>query len=62
MKTNCGKKLLTLGEFIAAAHGVWGGRRVSGFARLAVNALLVEFRGSQRSVFSKRNLNGLPFE
>jgi hypothetical protein len=61
MKTNYRKQSLTFGEFIAAAHDAWGERRASGFVRLAVNANLVEFRGQKRFVFSKRNLNYLPF-
>ena len=61
MKINCRKKSLTVGEFISAAHDAWGGRRSSGFVWLAVNAYQVEFRGQQRFVFSKRNLNYLPF-
>ena len=61
MKANCRKKPLTFGEFIAAAHDAWGGRRISGLAGLDVNAHLVEFRRPQRFVFFKRNLNYLPF-
>jgi hypothetical protein len=61
MKTNCRKKPLTFGEFVAAAHDAWGERRAGGFVWLAVNAHMVEFRGPQRFVFSKRNLNYLPF-
>ena len=61
VKTNCRKKQLKFGEFIAAAHDAWGERRASGFVWLAVNAHLVEFRGQKRFVFSKRNLNYLPF-
>ena len=61
MKTNYRKKPLTFGEFVSAAHDAWGGRRASGFVWLAVNAHLVEFRGQQRYVFSRRNLNFLPF-
>ncbi|HEX7617170.1 MAG TPA: hypothetical protein VF480_00475 [Verrucomicrobiae bacterium] len=61
MKTNCRKKPLTFGEFIAAAHDAWGGHRAGGFVWLAVNAHQVEFRGQHRFVFSRRNLNYLPF-
>jgi hypothetical protein len=57
MKTNCGKKPLTFGGFITAAHAAWGKRRARGMVWLAVNARLVEFRGPQRFVFSKRSLN-----
>ena len=46
MKTNCRKKSLTLGEFIAAAHDAWGERWASGFVWLAANAHLVGFRGN----------------
>jgi len=61
MKINCRKKSLTFGEFVAAAHDLWDERRASGFVWLAVNAHLVEFRGQKRFLFSKRNLNHLPF-
>ena len=61
MKTNCRKKRLTFGEFVTAAHDVWDEHRANGFVWLAVNAHLVKFRGHQRFVFSKRNLNHLPF-
>jgi hypothetical protein len=61
MKANCPKKPLTFGEFITAAHDAWGERRANGFVWLAVNTNLVEFRGQKRFVFSKRNLNYLPF-
>jgi hypothetical protein len=61
MRTNWRKKALTFGEFVTAAHDTWGERRASGFVWLAVNTQLVEFRGQQRFVFSKRNLNYLPF-
>ena len=61
VKTNCRKKPMTFGEFIAAAHDAWGGRRASGLVELAVNANIVQFRRPQRFVFSKRNLSYLPF-
>jgi hypothetical protein len=61
VKTNCRRKPLTFGEFIAAAHDAWGERRASGLVWLAVNTNLIEFRGQKRFVFSKRNLNYLPF-
>jgi hypothetical protein len=57
MKTHRRKKPLTFGGFIAAAHDAWGKRRARGMVWLAVNAGLVEFRGAQRFVFSKRSLN-----
>ena len=61
MKTNCRKKSLTLGEFVAAAHDAWGGGWASVFVWLAVNTNPVKFRGQKRFVFSERNLNYLPF-
>jgi len=61
MKINCRKKSPTSGEFIAAAHDAWEERRASGFLWLAANARQIQFRGQQRFVFSKRNLNCLPF-
>jgi hypothetical protein len=57
MKTNCRKKSLTLGEFIACAYDAWGKRRARGIVWLAVNARLVKFQGSQRFVFSNWSLN-----
>jgi hypothetical protein len=61
VRTNTRKKPQTFGEFVTAAHETWGARRASGFASLAINVHLVEFRGPQSFVFSKRNLNYLPF-
>jgi hypothetical protein len=50
-------KALTLGEFIALVYDVWGQQRAGGIVRLAVNAQFVKFQGSERFVFSKRNVN-----
>lgn len=61
VKTNCRRKPLAFGEFITAAHDAWGERRASGFVWLAVKTHQLEFRGQHRFVFSKRNLNYLPF-
>jgi hypothetical protein len=61
MKTNWRKKSPTLGEFIAAAHDVWGQRWAGGLVWLAANARLVEFRRPQRFAPSGRNFNRLPF-
>ena len=60
MKMNRRKKPLTFGGFIVPRTMLVGGRRASGFVWLAANAYLVEFRGSQRSVFSKQNFNYRP--
>ena len=51
MKTNCRKKPLTFGEFIAAAHDAWGERRASGFVWLAVNAHWSSFEDHNVSCF-----------
>ena len=39
MGTNCRKKFLTLGEFIARVYDVRGKSKASGIVRLAVSAL-----------------------
>jgi hypothetical protein len=51
--TNGKKRMLTFGDFIAAAYRAWGRRRAKGIVWLAVNARLVEFRGPQRVVISE---------
>jgi len=51
MKSNCKKKEITFGEFIAATYRTWGRRRAGGIVRLVVNARLVQFPG-QRIVIS----------
>jgi hypothetical protein len=61
MQADCRKKPQTSGEFITAARDIWHERRTSGFVWLAAKAPRVEFRGSQRFVFSKRELNYLLF-
>jgi hypothetical protein len=50
MKTNCRKRCLTFGEFVACVYDAWGKRKARGIVRLAVNAHLVEFRGHDRFV------------
>ena len=52
MKTNCRKKPLTFGEFIACVYADWGRRKARGIVRLAIKAHLIEFRGQQRFVIS----------
>jgi hypothetical protein len=47
------KKILTLGDFIAAAYGACGARGAKGLVRLVVNEHLVIFRGQQRFVISE---------
>jgi hypothetical protein len=47
------KKVLTFGDFIAAAYRAWGRRRAKGLVWLAVNTRLVEFRGKHRVVISE---------
>jgi hypothetical protein len=54
MKTNAKNKVLTLGDFIAAAYRAWGARRAKGLVWLAVNARLVEFLEPQRLVISEK--------
>ena len=46
--TNGNKRVLTFGDFIAAAYGAWGRHRAKGLVWLAVNARLVKFHGEQR--------------
>ena len=49
--TTKGKKRgLMFGDFVEAAYRTWGRRRAKGYVWLAVNARLVEFRGTQRAV------------
>ena len=48
MKTDCRKKSLTFGEFIAGIYDVCGKRKATGIVRLAIKARLIEFRGQQR--------------
>jgi hypothetical protein len=50
MKTNCRKKPLTFGEFIASVYDACGRQKAEGIVRLAVNTHLVEFRGHDRFV------------
>jgi hypothetical protein len=52
MRTNCRKKALTFGEFVARVYDVCGTRKAKGIVRLAVKAHLVEFRGQQRFAIS----------
>ena len=52
MKTNCRKKSLKFGEFIASVYDVCGKRKAGGIVRLAIKARLVAFRGPQRFVIS----------
>ena len=52
MKSNCQKKSLTFGEFIACVYDGCGKRKASGIVRLAVKAHLIEFCGQQRFVIS----------
>jgi hypothetical protein len=53
VKTNGKKRVLTFGDFIAAAYRAWGRRRAKGIVWLAVNARLVEFRGPQHVLISE---------
>jgi hypothetical protein len=48
MKTNCRKKPLTFGEFIASIYDACGREKAKGIVRLAVKARLIEFRVQQR--------------
>jgi hypothetical protein len=52
MKTNCRKKGLTFGEFIASIYDAYGKSKAIGIVRLTVKAHWVEFRGQQRIVIS----------
>ena len=48
MRTNCRKRCLTFGEFIACVYDAWGKRKARGIVRLAVNAHLVTLRSQRR--------------
>ena len=52
MKTDCSKKPLTLGEFVAGVYEAWGNRKARGIVRLAIKARLIEFRGKHRFMIS----------
>jgi len=52
MKTNCRKRSLTFGEFVARVYDVWGERKGRGIVHLVIKAHLIEFRGNQRFVIS----------
>jgi hypothetical protein len=52
MKTNCRKKPLTFGDFVASSYHIWGKRRAAGIIRLAIKSHLIEFRGHQRIAIS----------
>ena len=52
MKATSKKKVLTFGEFIAAAHATWGKRQARGLVRLAVNAHLIHFLGHKQYLVS----------
>jgi hypothetical protein len=48
MKSDCRKKILTFGEFIACVYDGCGRRKAKGLVRLAIKAHLIEFRGHDR--------------
>jgi hypothetical protein len=50
MKTNCRKRYLTFGEFIACIYDAWGKRKARGIVRLAIKAHLVALRSQRRIV------------
>jgi hypothetical protein len=50
MKSNCRKKSLTFGEFVARVCYIRGERKAGGFVPLVVKSHLIEFRGHQRLV------------
>jgi hypothetical protein len=58
--TNGNKRLLTFGDFIAAAYRGWSRRRAKGLVWLAVNARLIGFRGPQRIVISEEEHETYP--
>jgi hypothetical protein len=62
MKTIGNKKSLTFGDLVAASYRAWGAGRAKGLMRLAVNAHLVVFRGSQRFVIPEYQDENLSFE
>jgi len=52
MKSNCRKRYLTFGEFVAHVNAGCGKRTARGFVRLAIKSRLIEFRGQQHFVIS----------
>jgi hypothetical protein len=50
MKTNCRRRSLTFGEFIARIYDVCGERKAGGIVRLAIEAHWIEFQGQNRLV------------
>jgi hypothetical protein len=52
VRRNAGKKPLTFGDFVAGVYHAWGNRKAKGVVQLAVNAHLIEFRGTERFIIS----------
>ena len=46
------KEALTFGDFVAVVYDTWGKRRAKAIIQLAVNAQVIEFRGTERFVIS----------
>jgi hypothetical protein len=43
---------LTFGDFVTGVYRTWGKRKAKGIVQLAIKMNVVEFRGSERFVFS----------
>jgi hypothetical protein len=52
MKSQSKEKTLTFGDFVAGVYRVWGRRKAKGVVKLAIKMHLIEFRGTDRFVFS----------
>jgi hypothetical protein len=52
MKSNCRRKSLTFGEFVARVYDIWGERKAGEIVQIAVKSHLIELRGQQRFAIS----------
>ena len=52
MRANPGRKPLTFGDFVADAYQTWGKRRAKVIIQLAIKSHVIEFRGTERFVFT----------
>jgi hypothetical protein len=52
IKAHPRRKPLTFGDFVAGVYQAWGERRAIGIVRLAIDAHVIEFRGTERFIVS----------
>jgi hypothetical protein len=52
MKAQPKRKPLTFGDFVAGVYHTWGKRRAKGVIQLAIKSHVIEFRGTERFVFT----------